>query len=29
MGFLKKQFKKIFKGIKKTLAPIGRALKMV
>jgi hypothetical protein len=27
MGFLKKQFKKIFKGIKKTLAPIGRALK--
>lgn len=27
MGYLKKQFKKIFKGIKKTLAPIGRALK--
>jgi len=27
MGYLKKQFKKIFKGIKKTLAPIGKALK--
>jgi|SRR5210317_116460 hypothetical protein len=27
MGYLKKQFKKIFRGIKKTLAPIGRALK--
>jgi len=27
MKYLKKQFKKIFKGIKKTLAPIGKALK--
>lgn len=27
MGYLKKQFKKIFRGIKKTLAPIGKALK--
>ena len=27
MGYLKKQFKRIFRGIKKTLAPIGKALK--